>query len=173
MRVDGSPQWRVIGGCMVAQFVCDTKPRSSSVGFCQLAFECWADGRPEQNRFSAVGTVADDWTVKRAATNAFAAVSGVFVPTVEWSEAWSSYATITETTIVHIGGRILDEPTVSGHPFVAAKRTVTAPTALLYHLCTVVRVTYLPTLVTPLSSAARVFAVIFFGPISTDIPEIL
>ena len=88
-------------------------------------------------------------------------MSGVFVPTVEWSEAWSSYATITETTIVHIGGRILDEPTVSGHLFVAAKRTLTAPTALLYHLCTVVLVTYLPTLVTPVSSAARVFAVIF------------
>ena len=63
---------------------------------------------------------------------------------------------------MHIGGRILDEPTVSGHLFVAAKRTLTAPTALLYHLCTVVLVTYLPTLVTPVSSAARVFAVIFF-----------
>ena len=69
---------------------------------------------------------------------------------------------ITETTIVHIGGRILDEPTVGGHLFVAAKRTLTAPTELLYHLCTVVLVTYLPTLVTPVSSAARVFAVIFF-----------
>ena len=40
---------------MVAQFVCDTKARSSSVGFCHVAFECRADGRPEQNRFSAVG----------------------------------------------------------------------------------------------------------------------
>ena len=57
----------------------------------------------------------------------FAAVSGVFAPTVEWSEAWSSYATITETTILHVGGRILDESTVSGHLFVAAKRTLTAP----------------------------------------------
>ena len=53
-RVDGSPQWRVIGGCIVAQFVCNRKARSSSVGFCHVAFECWADGRPEQNRFSAV-----------------------------------------------------------------------------------------------------------------------
>ena len=48
---------------MVAQFVCDTKARSSSVGFCHVAFECWAD------RFSAVSTVADDWTVNIAATN--------------------------------------------------------------------------------------------------------
>ena len=54
---------------MVAQFVCDTKARSSSVGVCHVAFECWADGRPEQNRFSVVGTVADDWTVNIAATN--------------------------------------------------------------------------------------------------------
>ena len=67
----------------------------------------------------------------------------------------------TETSIVHIGGRILDKPAVSGHLFVAAKRTLTAP-----HFgntsCTVVLVEYLPTPVTSVSSTARMFDVMFF-----------
>ena len=69
MRVDGSPQWRVIGGRVVAQSVCGTKARLLSVGICQVAFECWTDGRLVRNRFSAVGMVADDWTVNIGATN--------------------------------------------------------------------------------------------------------
>ena len=119
-------------------------------------------GRPEQNRFSAVGTVADDWTVNIAATNVLQLCQVCLFP--RWSGAKRGRVTrqLLKTTIMHMRGRILDEPTVSGHLFVAAKRTLTAPTALLYHLSTVVLVTYLPTLVTPVSSAARVFAVIFF-----------
>ena len=54
---------------MVAQSVCGTKARLLSVGICQVAFECWADGRLVRNRFSAVGMVADDWTVNIGATN--------------------------------------------------------------------------------------------------------
>ena len=46
------------------------------------------------------GTVANDWTVNIAATNVLQLCQVWLFP--PWSEAWSSHATITETTIVHI-----------------------------------------------------------------------
>ena len=147
---------------MVAPLVCDKKARSSSVGFCHVAFECWADERPEQKRFSAVGTVADDWTVNIAATNVLQLCQvcfshrGVDPSVVELRD-------ITETTIVHIGGRILDEPTVSRH--FQLHFCITSVQLSLSHIVPHLSHQFLPQHACLLS--------FFFGPISTDTPEFL